>query len=47
MPALVKKQSKFFLTAFVCANAMETPCLHGDKSDPGTGGLFFSFARHG
>lgn len=41
MPALVKKQSNFFLTVFVCANAMETPCLHGDTSDPGTGGLFF------
>ncbi len=46
--ALVKKQSNFFLTAFVCANAMETPYLHGDTSDPGTGGIFFlSLERHG
>lgn len=45
MPALVKKQSNFFLTVLVCANAMETPCLHGDMSDPGTGGLFFFLWR--
>ncbi len=46
--ALVKKQSNFFLTAFVCANAMETPYLHGNTSDPGTGGIFFlSSERHG
>lgn len=45
----LKSSQTFFLTAFVCVNAMETPRLHGDMSDPGTGGVFFflSLERHG